>query len=95
METISDKELIGLKVKGFKFPSKIYDGIHYSINMDSVVNETGTITRLTLDERGVIVEFKRYNEGYNSWFSWCYPKELVIKQLLATGSISNTNIFDF
>jgi hypothetical protein len=69
-----DKDLIGKKVKGFKFKDRAYSNLHYSQDMDKCVGKVGVI--------------KKYNEYLDSYYvvfehrGWEYPAELIEKYLV-------------
>jgi hypothetical protein len=68
------KDLIGKKVKGFKFESSEYDGLQYNSYMDEYIGEEGCIVC--------------YNERYNCYkvqFKddyWDYPASLIEQHLV-------------
>lgn len=73
LKQIDMKDLIGKKVKGFKFEGGKYNGLSYECYMDKHIGEVGEIT-------------KYYPEGYyNVRFNgcdWCYPASLIEEYLV-------------
>lgn len=68
------KDLIGRKVKGFKFKDSKYNGLIYSSLMNKHIGEVGEITKKLEDVNTYIVQFK---DQY-----WYYPAELIEAHLV-------------
>jgi hypothetical protein len=68
------KDLIGKKVKGFKFKDRAYSNLHYSQDMDKYIGKVG-----------VIETYKENSDSYLVKFdddSWEYPAALIEKYLV-------------
>lgn len=71
---MEDKDLIGKKVRGFKFKDHAYSNLHYSQDMDKYVGKVG-----------VIETYKENSDSYLVKFdddSWEYPAALIEKYLV-------------
>ena len=66
------KDLIGKKVRGFKFESMKYNDLPYETEMDKHIGEIGEI----------IVEFKKEVRVLFTNASWYYPKSLIEQHLV-------------
>lgn len=66
------KNLIGKKVRGFKFESMKYNDLHYGTEMDNHIGEIGTIK--DSDKEVASVQFK------SDW--WRYPASLIEQHLV-------------
>lgn len=71
---ITDKELKGKEIQGFKFESHKYNGLHYAAAMNACIGSVGTI--LYVGPEHVDIAFT-----HNGGVAWTYPKELVIQRL--------------
>jgi len=69
-------ELIGRKVKGFKFEDA-ESGIAFPVEMEELIDVKGEILRLTLDEHGYVVSFKK---PYHCEFT--YPADQIEAHLI-------------
>jgi len=69
-------ELIGRKVKGFRFEDA-ESGIAFPTEMEELIGVKGEILRLTLDEHGYVVSFKK---PYHCEFT--YPADQIEAHLL-------------
>jgi hypothetical protein len=71
---MENKDLIGKKVRGFKFKDHAYSNLHYSQDMDKYIGKVG-----------VIETYKENSDSYLVKFdddSWEYPAALIEKYLV-------------
>lgn len=73
------ENLIGKKVKGFKFENNKFEYISYTNSMDIFVGAVGVIEDENLSGNGYIVSFGSQ--------SWSYPKELIMEHLVERGDV--------
>jgi hypothetical protein len=69
-----NKDLIGKKVKGFKFKDSAYSNLHYNPDMDECIGKVGVIKYYKEHSDSYWVEFDNDN--------WEYPAALIEKYLV-------------
>lgn len=74
---MNKKELIGRKVKGFKFEPFRYDGINFSEEMYDYIGTVGVIHSLVEDIKGNVNPKVRFNG-----VSYTYPASLIERHLI-------------
>lgn len=68
------KDLIGRKVRGFKFEDKKYNGLNYCPAMNRFIGEVGIITEVGKANNNYVVKFNN--------ISFIYPAELIEQHLV-------------